>query len=42
MKNSIISALVLAMTIFACRKSNYTPPSVPVVPVLPDTLMNWK
>jgi photosystem II stability/assembly factor-like uncharacterized protein len=41
---SIRTVYWLTLVIFftACRKSNYTPPAQPVVPVLPDSLINWK
>jgi photosystem II stability/assembly factor-like uncharacterized protein len=34
--------LMLLILLTACRKSNYIPPVVPVSPVLPDTLFQWK
>jgi photosystem II stability/assembly factor-like uncharacterized protein len=34
--------LVLVIFFTACRKSNYIPPVIPVAPVLPDSLIQWK
>jgi len=39
METKMIAIGLLVMVHFSCRKSNFVPP---VVPVIPDSLLNWK